>query len=225
MPFDPEWIGSLISVIAVDIVLGGDNAIVIAMACRNLPEEKRKRAIVYGTVLAVALRIVFTLIVFHLLAVPFLQLAGGLLLLWIAYRLVSGNDQNVNVAGGTTMFQAIRTILAADFVMGFDNVIAVAGAASDHVALVVIGLLVSIPIVIGGSQFILLLMEKSVIFLYAGATILALTAGRMISETPELAPFFSAHPGSVYLFWTALILLVCGSGFCTNVQRKRTSHF
>ena len=148
--FSPEFLSALLAIIVIDLVLAGDNAIVIAMAARNLPADLQKRAIIWGAVGAIAVRSVMTLIVVYLLKSPGLILVGGLLLVWIAYRLLhSGEEEeSSDSAASMTFWGAMKTIIVADAVMGLDNVLAVAGAAQGSYLLVVLGLIISIPIVV-----------------------------------------------------------------------------
>lgn len=188
---DLEFLTSVLMIVGIDVVLGGDNAIVIALASRNLPEAKRNKAILIGTLLAIVLRILLTIIAVYLLDIPFLQLIGGALLTFIAVNLLTDNSNDLSsIQGKTTLFQAVRTIVFADLVMGFDNVIAIAGAAHGRLLLVIIGLLISIPIIIWGSKLILILMERFPLLIYCGAAILSYTAGKMITHEDRLATFF-----------------------------------
>ncbi len=190
-----DFLTSILMIIGIDVVLGGDNAIVIALASRNLPESKRNKAIFIGTVLAIVLRILLTILAVYLLDIPFLQLIGGILLTLIAVNLLTDNNNNLSsIQGKTTLFQAIRTIVFADLVMGFDNVLAIAGAAHGNFTLVIIGLLISIPIIIWGSKLILLFMERFPFLIYCGGAVLAYTAGRMITHEARLANFFQHNP-------------------------------
>ena len=190
-----DFLTSILMIVGIDVVLGGDNAIVIALASRNLPESKRNKAIFIGTVLAIVLRILLTILAVYLLDIPFLQLIGGILLTLIAVNLLTNNNNDLSsIQGKTTLFQAIRTIVFADLVMGFDNVLAIAGAAHGNFTLVIIGLLISIPIIIWGSKLILLFMERFPFLIYCGGAVLAYTAGRMITHEARLANFFQHNP-------------------------------
>ncbi|EOP57431.1 MULTISPECIES: TerC family protein [Bacillus] len=190
-----DFLTSILMIVGIDVVLGGDNAIVIALASRNLPESKRNKAIFIGTVLAIVLRILLTILAVYLLDIPFLQLIGGILLTLIAVNLLTDNNNDLSsIQGKTTLFQAIRTIVFADLVMGFDNVLAIAGAAHGNFTLVIIGLLISIPIIIWGSKLILLFMERFPFLIYCGGAVLAYTAGRMITHEARLANFFQHNP-------------------------------
>ncbi|MBO1625999.1 TerC family protein [Bacillus arachidis] len=190
-----DFLTSILMIVGIDVVLGGDNAIVIALASRNLPESKRNKAIFIGTGLAIVLRILLTILAVYLLDIPFLQLIGGILLTLIAVNLLTDNSDDLSsIQGKTTLFQAIRTIVFADLVMGFDNVLAIAGAAHGNFTLVIIGLLISIPIIIWGSKLILLLMERFPFLIYCGGAVLAYTAGKMITHETRLTNFFQQNP-------------------------------
>ncbi|EHR73731.1 integral membrane protein, YjbE family [Burkholderiales bacterium JOSHI_001] len=188
------WFSALLAIILIDIVLAGDNAIVIAMAARNLPDHLRKRAVLWGTVGAIAVRAAMTLVVVWLLKVPGLMLVGGLGLVWIAYRLLvpaGSSDEHGPVAN--TFWGAMKTIVVADALMGVDNVLGVAGAAHGAFDLVVIGLLISVPIVVWGSSLVLKLIDRYPAITYLGAGVLAFTAAKMIVSEPMLAPVFDPH--------------------------------
>lgn len=218
---DVEFFSQVLQIIGIDIVLGGDNAIVIALASRNLPSHQRNKAIFVGTGLAIIVRILLTIIAVYLLQIPFLQLLGGLLLIWIAYKLlIDDDDGSATIKGGTTLGQAIRTIVFADIVMGFDNVLAVAGAAHGNIVLVIIGLLVSVPIIIWGSKLILHYMERFPVLGYIGAGILAFTAGKMITHEREFALFFQSNPTLIYIIEIAIILTVLLAGIATKKLKQ-----
>jgi YjbE family integral membrane protein len=176
--FSSEFLSALLAIVVIDLVLAGDNAIVIALAARNLPAHLQKKAIVWGTVGAIVVRSLMTVAVVWLLKIPGLMLAGGALLVWIAYKLLTddgGGDEN-HGAVSTTFLGAMKTIVIADAVMGLDNVLAVAGAAQGSYLLVVLGLLISIPIVIWGSTLILKWVERFPAIVFLGAAVLAWTA-------------------------------------------------
>lgn len=218
---DLELLSQILIIIGIDIVLGGDNAIVIALACRNLPVDKRNKAILLGTGLAIIVRIALTIIAVYLLMIPFLQLVGGLFLIYIAYNLLTEDGDDVNkIRGGTTLFQAVRTIVVADLVMGFDNVLAVAGAAGGKIILVVAGLLISIPIIVWGSKIILKFMERFPIIIYIGAGILALTAGKMITHEERIQPFLETYSFSYYIIPLITIVFVLLAGLIKKTSTK-----
>lgn len=192
---EQEFLLSLLVIIGIDLILGADNAIVIAMACRKLPVIQRNKAIILGTILAIVFRIFLTLIAVYLLQVPFLQLIGGVFLLYIAYHLIVGKDDDTNsIKSYDSLWKAIKTIVIADLLMGFDNVIAVAGAAQGHMGLVAFGLFISIPIIIWGSKIILSLLTKFPLLIYVGGGLLAYTAGKMIIGEHQLQTLFMSYP-------------------------------
>lgn len=171
-------------IILIDILLGGDNAIVIALACRNLPDNLRLRGILWGTFGAIAIRIVLIAFAVTLLQMPFIKLVGGILLFWIGTKLLSDNDEHGDISGSDKLLAAIKTIIVADLVMSLDNVIAIASAAEQagehQLLLVVFGILVSIPIIVWGSTLVLRLMEKVPLIITLGAALLGYLAGGMI---------------------------------------------
>ena len=189
--FSPEFLSALLAIIVIDLVLAGDNAIVIAMAARNLPADLQKRAIIWGAVGAIGVRSVMTLIVVYLLKIPGLILVGGLLLVWIAYRLLHSeeDEESSDSVASMTFWGAMRTIIVADAVMGLDNVLAVAGAAQGSYLLVVLGLVISIPIVVWGSTLILKLVDKYPLVIYFGAGILTWTANGETMEWDCICPY------------------------------------
>lgn len=217
-----DFFTSILIIIGIDIVLGGDNAIVIALASRNLPETERNKAIILGTGLAIVLRILLTILAVYLLDIPFLQLIGGILLTLISVNLVTDQSHDLSsIQAKTTLFQAVRTIVFADLVMGFDNVLAIAGAAHGNIVLVIIGLLISIPIIIWGSKLILLFMERFPILIYIGAAILAYTAGKMVTHEQSLTPFFTNKPILIAGIPILFVLTVLCVGFIVNQMRLR----
>lgn len=206
------WWSALLAIILIDLVLAGDNAIVIALAARSLPKHLQKKAIVWGTVGAIAVRSVMTLGVVWLLKIPGLMLVGGLGLLWIAYKLLatdSGEEQHGPAA--TTFWGAMKTIIVADALMGVDNVLGVAGAAHGSFDLVVLGLLISIPIVVFGSTLVLGLVQRYPIIIQAGAAVLAFTAAKMVVGEPLLDAVFDPNElPNVAARWGTYIVAVVG---------------
>jgi YjbE family integral membrane protein len=196
--FSVEFLSALISIIIIDLVLAGDNAIVIGLAARNLPKHQQKQTIIWGTVGAIVIRALATLAVVWLLKIPGLLLVGGILLVWIAYKLLV-EEKGHDVEAGSSMWEAIRTIIIADALMGLDNVLAVAGAAHGSFLLVILGLLISVPIVVWGSTLILKWIERFPIIVTIGAGILAWTASKMIVDEPFLKEYF-ANPFVKYGF-------------------------
>ena len=207
------WWSALLAIILIDLVLAGDNAIVIALAARNLPPHLQKKAVVWGTVGAVVVRSAMTIGVVWLLKVPGLMLVGGLALLWIAYKLIAphGDGDGHGSPAATTFWGAMKTIVIADALMGIDNVRGVAGAAHVSFDLVVIGLLISIPIVVFGSTLVLKLVERFPSIMYVGAGVLAFTAGKMIVNEKLLADFFKG-PDTVHqlAYWAVCLTAILG---------------
>jgi len=204
------WI-AVLQIIIIDIMLGGDNAVVIALACRKLPPEQRKKGIFWGVVGAIGLRVVMIFFALKLLAVPYLKIVGGLLLFWIGIKLMlpDHDDEHGNIDGGTTLMAAIKTIVVADAVMSLDNVIAVAGASHGSMVLVTFGILVSIPIVVWGSKLVLTLMDRFPVVITLGAALLGWIAGGMLLSdraTPEALS--KGIPYAHYLFAAAGAVLV-----------------
>jgi YjbE family integral membrane protein len=223
MTFGPEFLSALLAIIVIDLVLAGDNAIVIALAARNLPKQLQRRAIVWGTFGAVAVRASLTVAVLWLLAIPGLMLAGGILLLWIAFKLLGGNDNggaDHSVAPAVGFWGAMRTIVIADAVMGLDNVLAVAGAAHGSVLLVIVGLLISIPIVVWGSTLILHWLERFPALLYIGGAVLAGTAAKMIAEEPLYQEWLEARPGIRSMLFVLSVGGVLGAAWLRNRKTK-----
>jgi YjbE family integral membrane protein len=218
-----QFLYALLAIIVIDLMLAGDNAIVIALAARRLPPQLQKRAIVWGMVGAVAVRSAMTLIVVWLLQIPGLLLAGGLALIWIAYRLLLPDPEDANNAhdgnAPTGFWSAMRTIVVADAVMGLDNVLAVAGAANGSYVLVVLGLVISVPIVVWGSRLLLHWVERYPVIVYFGAAVLAWTAVKMITGEPLAAPVFAANDVLTPLLYMAVIGGVVWAGFVKNHRR------
>lgn len=222
MAFPAHLFSDLLTIVLLDLVLAGDNAIVIALAARNLPRPIQTQAVLWGTLGAVVIRIVLTVFVVYLLGLPGLMLAGGLLLIPIAWKLLKpGQDTHRSVAAATGFWAALRTIVLADVLMGLDNVLAIAGAAKGHMGLVVMGLLISIPLVVWGSTLILKLIERLPIIVYAGAAAIAWTAGRMISHELLWRHWFDGHSWIKHLLEISLVLLICGGRYLFNRNTKK----
>lgn len=217
-----DFLSALIAIVIIDLVLAGDNAIVIALAARSLPAEHRTKAIVWGTFGAIAVRTVMTLVVVWLLKVPGLLLMGGALLVWIAYKLLADNDgPEHHVSAASNFWGAMKTIVVADAVMGLDNVLAVAGAAHGNFLLVVLGLLISIPIVIWGSQLILKYVERFPVIVYIGSAVLAWTAAKMMVSEPAVNGYLEHHSLLGSLVYVVVMAGVLGAGFWVNHARAR----
>lgn len=216
-----EFFSALAAIIVIDLVLAGDNAIVIALAARSLPRHLQKRAIVWGTAGAIIVRSAMTMVVVWLLKIPGLMLVGGALLVWIAYRLLAPpeGDEDEHGPAATTFWGAMKTIVIADAVMGLDNVLAVAGAAHGSYLLVVLGLLISIPIVIWGSTLILHWVERFPVIIYVGAGVLAWTAAKMMIGEPLVKDTFDGNAALAPLVYLAVICGVLWTGFAKNHRR------
>lgn len=189
-----EIVTKVFSIIVLNIILSGDNAVVIALATRKLAVNQRKKAILIGTIGAVILRILLMLVAIQLLTLPFLKVIGSILLLYIAYDLlVSNEEDSESIKGSGSFLVAIRTIILADLVMSLDNILAIAGVSADNNLLAIFGLIISIPIVIFGSQLILNVMERFPIVVWIGALLIAYTAGKMFIEDQLIKQF--VHTG------------------------------
>jgi YjbE family integral membrane protein len=196
------WTG-LLAIVWVNIILSGDNAVVIALAARSLPERQQKLAIFWGAGAAVVLRILLTLVAVRLLQFPYLKLAGGAALVWIAVQLLIPEDGGDDVAAHPNLLAAIKTILIADIVMSTDNVIAVAAVAKDSTVLLALGLLISIPLVVFGATLLLKLMERYPMIITLGAAVLGWTAGEMMVTDPSVATWVNGN--AAWLHWAAPI--------------------
>ncbi len=206
---------SILQIIAIDLVLGGDNAIVIALACKNLPEKQRKLGIFYGALGAIILRVIMVFFASALLLISGLKIIGGILLFWIGIKLIldSNKENSLNVNQENNLLGAIKTIIIADFVMSLDNSVAIAGAADGNIYLVIFGLLLSVPIIIWGSSIILKLIDKYPIIIYLGSALLGWIAGDMIQtdiltttyiEANEILKYFP-FIGSLFVILYSLI--------------------
>lgn len=184
----------ILEIIMINIVLSGDNAVVIAMASQHLPEKQRQAAVWWGAFGAVALRIVLTVTAVALLDIPYIQLAGALMLLYIAVKLLNDDSRHGNVKRASTLGSAVWTIIVADFVMSLDNVLAVAAIADGNWILLAIGILISIPLIIWGSTFVMKLLQDYPVLVYIGAGILGFTAGEMVVEDERTADWLAGLP-------------------------------
>ena len=221
--FSLQFLSALAAIVVIDLMLAGDNAIVIALAARNVPAHLQKRAIMWGTVGAIGVRSVMTLAVVWLLQIPGLLFAGGAVLVWIAYKLLLPDDPGEEGGHGkeaaTNFWGAMKTIVIADAVMGLDNVLAVAGAAHGSYILVVIGLLISIPIVVWGSTWLLKWVDRYPVIVYFGAAVLAWTAVKMMVSEPLVKDVIAAQSGLALFFYFAVIFGVLWGGFVHNHRR------
>ena len=199
----PQFWVSALEIVVINILLSGDNAVVIALACRTLPRKERRWGVVWGAAGAVVLRIILTFFTVQLLAFPYLNLTGGALLIWIGIKLIveEEDDQSHDVKAAEQMMVAIRMIIIADLVMSLDNVIGVAGAARGSVALIVFGLVVSIPLVIVGARIIMNLIDRFPILIVAGGGLLGYVAGEMMVADTAVAPWIAER--AAWLHWAA----------------------
>ena len=209
-----HFFGALLQVMLVNIVLSGDNAVVIALAARHLAPRHRKLAILWGSAGAIVLRVGLTLVAVQLLKVPFQQFVGALLLVWIAIKLLIEDDEadKAQHAHGH-LFGAIRTILIADVVMSLDNTLAIAGVARGDALLLVVGLVLSIPLIVLGSTLIMKIMGRFPVVVYAGAGLIAWTAGEMIDSDAAVQPWLPGIFHGTYWLPLGLILVVLGYGW------------
>lgn len=220
-----HFLTALVTIIFIDLILAGDNAIVIGLAARNLPAHQQKQAVIWGTAGAIAIRAVATLLVVYILDVPWLHLGGGLLLIWIAYKLLVEDNGHGDIKAGNTLWASIRTIVIADAAMGIDNVIAVAGAAkgagSGHdTFLIILGLIITVPIIVWGSTLFIKLINRYTWIVYAGSAVLAYTAAKMITHEKKLANFFLQ---SSVIDWTFIIIVTVVTvavGYLVNKRKK-----
>ncbi|MFC5300278.1 TerC family protein [Azospira restricta] len=221
----PEFWVAVLQIIMIDLVLSGDNAVVIALACRNLPAEQRRQGILWGVAGAVGLRVVLTMAAAVVMNLPWLKLVGGVLLLWIGVKLLlPGDDDGHEVSAADHLWGAVRTIVIADFVMSVDNVIAVAGASHGNLGLLLFGLVVSIPLIVWSSQIVLRLMERWPVVVVIGGALLGWVAGSMIWSDPAVGGLVAAFPAGSASFAAALsALLVVALGKWMETRRLRTA--
>ena len=221
----PEFWIAVLQIIAIDIVLGGDNAIVIALACRHLPEKQRNLGIFWGVFGAISLRVVLVFFALNLLEIPFLKIVAAMLLLWIGTNLLQpepDHDGHV-IAANTSLLGAIKTIIIADAVMSLDNVVAIAGAARDSISLVAIGLIVSVPIIVWGSKVVMKLMDRFPAFVVIGAGLLGWIAGGMSVTDAANKEWVNAN--ATFLQWIApifgaLAVIVSGKWLAAKTRAK-----
>jgi YjbE family integral membrane protein len=222
-PFSPQFWVAAVQIIVINILLSGDNAIVIALACRNLPPKQRRWGIFWGAVGAIGLRIVLTFFALQLLALPYLKIIGGALLVWIGVKLIAEDeDEEHEVAAADKLLAAVKTVIVADLVMSIDNVLGVAAAAKGSQLLIVFGLVVSIPLVIVGAQLIMKLIERMPFLIIAGGGLLGWVAGEMIVTDPAIehwvAPLGKWPHWAVPIAGVALVV-----GLAKWIERRRTT--
>jgi YjbE family integral membrane protein len=219
----PQFWTGLLTIIWINIILSGDNAVVIALAARSLPEHQQKKAVFWGAGAAVIMRIILTIVAVELLKLPYLKLIGGALLLWIAVKLlIPEDDGDDGIESSSNLWGAIKTILIADLVMSLDNVIGVAAAAKGSMVLLVLGLLISIPLVIFGATMLMRLMERFPVIITIGAGILGWVAGEMAATDPILKEWVNAN--AAWLHWAApaagvVFVVLLGKWLAARVER------
>ncbi|MBI3707506.1 MAG: TerC family protein [Proteobacteria bacterium] len=191
--FEPQFWLALLQIIGVNIILSGDNAVVIALACRSLPAKQQKWGIILGAGAAVVLRIIFTGGIVYLMTIPYLKLAGGLALFWIGYKLLMPQDESDEVDAASTLFAAVRIVLIADAIMSLDNVIAVAAAAKGDYVLLVLGLLISVPLVVYGATLLIRLINRYPVIVPGGAALIGYIGGEVIVTDPAFDAWVAAH--------------------------------
>ena len=221
---DPQFWLAVVQIILIDIVLGGDNAVVIALACRRLPEHQRKLGIFWGVFGAIALRIVLIFFALSLLAIPYLKIGGAILLIWIGIKLLQPESEGEHeIDASTTLLGAIKTIIVADAVMSLDNVIAIAGAAKDDLSLVIFGLVISVPIIVWGSQLVMKIMDRYPITIAIGAGLLGWIAGDMVVTDVVTKEWVNMQ--AQYLHWVApataaVFVILVGKVMAARQQAK-----
>jgi len=219
------WV-DVFKIIIIDLLLSGDNAVVIALACRNLPLEQRKKGILYGVVGAIGLRIVLTFFAVGLLSLPYLKLVGALLLIWIGIKLILPEDEGHgedNIKADTHLAGAVKTIIVADFVMSLDNVLGVAAAAHGNAWLLVFGLLVSIPMIAWSSQLVLKLIDRFPFIIYAGGALLGYVAGEMLVGEELFKPLLEAQHALHWLVPVVCAALVLAAGKWLAARKTATA--
>lgn len=221
--FSPEFFQALLAIIVMDLVLGGDNAIVIGMAARNLPKQQQKKVIFIGTGGAILIRTLATLVAVYLLKIPGLMFAGGLLLVWMAYKLLTDEKHDEQVDSASNFWGAVRTIIIADAVMGLDNVLAVAGAAHGHPSLVIFGLLVSIPIVVWGSTLVIKAINRFPVIIPIGAAVITHTAVTMLVGEKFVVNMIGENALIEWGLSAVLIAVVLFLGHRKNKQKELES--
>ncbi|MBI3902563.1 MAG: TerC family protein [Nitrosomonadales bacterium] len=204
------WV-DVFTIIVIDILLSGDNAVVIALACRNLPPAQRRKGVLIGMGGAIVLRIVLTFFAVGLLSVPYLRVVGAMLLLWIGVKLILPEDDEHGedkIKADANLWGAVKTIIIADSVMSLDNVLGVAGAAHGNAWLLVFGLVVSIPLIAWSSQLVLKLIDRFPVIIYLGGALLGYVAGEMLAGDTTLAPVMEALPHAVHWMLPALCAIL-----------------
>ncbi|MCL5058169.1 MAG: TerC family protein [Actinobacteria bacterium] len=224
-----EYLPIIMSILMFDLILGGDNAVVIALASRNLPPGQQKKAILLSTAGAIVLRVLLTIVIVFLLKIPFLKALGGLFLVYIAVKLLKEDNCRNECRSAGSLVEAVKVIIFADLIMSLDNILAIAAVSRGHWGLIIIGLTISIPIIVSCSQVILYLMKRFPAIIYAGAGILAWTAGKMILEDYKVSAFLQLNLndllGTVSIVLPLIITAaVIGYGLSVNLKNQRVKN-
>jgi YjbE family integral membrane protein len=215
MPGMSEAVIALLQIIVINVVLSGDNAVVIALACRRLSPKHQKQAFIWGSVGVVLLMVALTAVVVWLLSLPYLEIAGSLMLTWIGIKLLAAEEEGDDgaVEQKSTLMAAIRTIIIADIIMSLDNVLAMAGAAKGHMWMLMVGLVITVPVILFGSALLMKLMERFPVFVLIGAGLIGWVAGEMIISDPSIKPWVDANAEPLH--WMSPIVftvIVIGTG-------------
>jgi YjbE family integral membrane protein len=216
-----DFFAQLLQIILIDLVLGGDNAIVIGMACRNLPDKVRLKGIVLGTAGAVAIRGIATVALVQLMQLNFVMLIGGAALIFIGCKLMLKEEESNDVKAADSLPRAVATVIAADAVMGIDNMVSVAGVAHGHSVMVLIGLCVSVPVMVFGSTLVVKLMNRFGVIVYIGAAVILYTAGTMITDEPVTKAWFEEH---MAVRWVVILAITVGGllfGYLYNRAKEK----
>jgi YjbE family integral membrane protein len=220
-----DWFLLFLQIMLINIVLSGDNAVVIAMASKNLPASQRKQAVWWGAFGAIALRLVLTVIAVYVLSIPYIQAAGSLLLIWIAIKLLIDDEGHTNVKEAATLGKAVWTIIVADFIMSLDNVLAIAAKADNNLTVIILGIALSIPIIIWGSTVVMNLLNKYPILVYLGAGILGYTAGEMFVKDEQVMHML--FKDSEFVHWILPLIttaIVIAAGIIKKLAVSKTKH-
>ncbi|UOQ47510.1 TerC family protein [Gracilibacillus caseinilyticus] len=219
-----DWI-SLLQVISIDIILSGDNALIIAMATKNLNKRHQNKAILFGVAGAILLRITFASGIIFLLKFPLIYLIGGILLIWIGYKILLKEEEAQDIASHQSLYKAVMTIIIADVIMSLDNVVAIAGASKGSVTLLALGVMVSIPLMIFGAKFIVLLLKKYPFLMYIGSAILVYTGVDMMIHEPFVFNFFQLQSGMITIILSFILTIgVVVSAYVSNNENYSGSH-
>ncbi|WP_182187193.1 YjbE family putative metal transport protein [Pectinatus frisingensis] len=209
--FSADWLIALSSILLIDLAMSGDNAILIALVCKNLPAKYRFKAMIIGCAGAIIIRVIFTIFAVKILSIAFVQFLGGLLLLYIAANLLTAHKHQTKDNSPSTLSSAVRTIMIADLIMSIDNILSMAGVAStanaDEWSLIICGILISLPIIICGANFFLIILQKFPVVIYAGGAVLAFTAAKMVTNDKMTAACLSPFKTHIEIIFVIAVLL------------------